>query len=295
MNILQEFQTLLGFRPMKKATASIKKLAKAKVKFARLNTKTGTYTPVENRKDGTHKIRESAGDSAVAEPIKRGRKSFVNPETQAIVRRPKPPKFGVRQEVPRIAPDEPRESRPDIPTGATHLAYHAVGGRTIIFAPIAHLDELASMRGTIKFGKLRANEDFVSLMPGEEGDVTSWKDGVTRMATGNEPGSGNAGKQTAAPTAPRAPKPPKIAGASSTAVAGESLPAAPKRNVNAIAGVNRPAKGSKTGEVWDACDALKTELKRVPTKDEVCAKLPAHNPGTVGTQRSAWVRFHGLK
>jgi len=69
------------------------------------------------------------------------------------------------------------------------------------------------------------------------------------------------------------------------------------RNADSQNGVTRPAKGTKTGQVWDAADAISTSKNGQPaTIAEVKEKLAGSvNDATTRTQYSRWRNYHGIK
>lgn len=175
----------------------------------------------------------------------------------------------------------------EIPAGATHVCYTTSSGRAEIIAAVSAASDFKDMRGTLRYGIYHAASDrFQSLMPADAADP---------YLEDHEPMPCRAPIQehrtmkaelplpplatTTAPAAPKAPRAPKAA------------PAAPKApRAPAVPGTApaRPAPGSKTAAVWDAADALVEELGRVPSKAELLAKLPGHNPSTISVQFSAW-------
>jgi hypothetical protein len=233
-------------------TSNLTELAEKEVPFVKV-TKAGEYMPRKSKKGATHRV-ETTPNSVVTEPLKKWPKH----------------KPGELYGAPRIAdeqPDDNMEWHPPIPDGATHLEYST--SRTAIIAPIGHLSDYRLGRGKIRFGRLRYEDEFVSMMP--EARDFELEDGVCIVVR--------------QPDAPIPAKPAKEASAE---------PRAP-RTAAPTATIKPPKAGSTTGSIWEACAALRAELDRCPTKDEVCAKLPALNPGTIGTQFSAWRRFNGLK
>lgn len=83
-------------------------------------------------------------------------------------------------------------------------------------------------------------------------------------------------KKPAKPAAPKAPKPAKSA--------------QPVQN-----GMTQPREGGKTRAIWDLCDSLKSNLKRVPTRGEVLEAAPkGAKPNMVATQYGYWRRFMGI-
>lgn len=269
-------------KPPALKSSNLHELELAGAKFVK-PTKDGAYEVRKDKKTGTHKI-EITPTSTLAVPVKRW---------------PKPPKNFKLPDPIGAQPEEP--ARPDdhswhpaIPAGATWVQY--IAGSVALMLPIAALDTLRGFRGQIRFGKLRYDEDFVCMMPGEEGNVTSWKDGRTAFAEGNDPATLKQKEKAAAERAERLANPPahvKEAFAKQAerrkAVAGPQPGDAPGIQQN---GVKKPKEGSTVASIWAACDELAAKLARQPVKAEVAAKLPALNPGTVGTQFSAWRRFH---
>lgn len=244
-----------------KKTANLTKLADDGVAFVKTDKKTGEYTPKKSKKGATHRIEETK-NSVIAAPVKKW---------------PKPPKApGGTYGKPRIS-DEVATSTapiqhlhvPEMPLGATHLEYS--NSTTAIVAPITQLSDYLGFRGTLRFGKLRYNEDFVSMMPGEEG----------------QRGSGD--KDVAIVQAPKLPKPPKAPTAAQSSPSTEKKSATPGK-------VTRPAPGSKTGRIWDIADSILVDGQR-PDAAELKAAVLAlavkegTNAGTAATQFSAWRRF----
>lgn len=81
------------------------------------------------------------------------------------------------------------------------------------------------------------------------------------------------------------------AASTETKAAKPAKPASDKQN-----GVTRPAKGTKTGRVWDLADELskkhKTPARR---KDVLDAALAEGIPTSTGaTQYGKWRKYHGL-
>lgn len=240
------------------ATDNLTKLADEGVAFTKRNKKTGEHQPVKSKKAATYIIEETE-NSVLAVPVKKW---------------PKPPKApDAAYGAPRISDEQPSSAEPiqrltipEMPTGATHLEYAT--STTAIIAPITMMSDFLGFRGTIRFGKLRYNEDFVSLMPEDKGEV----------------GSGD--REVVIKQAPKPPKAPAPA---------QSSPSAPAKPISS-AKVTRPAAGSKTGQVWDIADLLLLDGKRPTDADLKAGVIKAAvalgmNPGTANTQFSAWRRF----
>lgn len=265
-------------KPLK--SPSLLELELAGAKFVK-PTKDGEYVAKKSKKQGaTHKI-ETTSTSTLAVPLKKWKHKSVN--------------AGYGE--PKVADEQPADDHswhPPIPAGATWIEYST--STAAIMMPISELHSLRGFRGKIRFGKLRYEEDFISLMPGEVGNITRWKDGVTIFAEGNSPAELKAKAKAAAERVERQNNPPEHV-KEAFAKQAAARRAAPGPRPGDIpgkiqCGVKKPTEG-KTAEVWAACDALLKELGRCPSKAEAVAKLPAVNPGTVGTQHSAWRRFYG--
>lgn len=270
-------------KPKLKKSASLHELELADVKYIK-PTKDGEYAAKKTKKEATHKI-EITSTSTLAVPLKKWKHKSIN---------------GGYGE-PKVADEQPaglddHSWHPPIPAGSTWIEYSTA--RASIMYPMHMLDSLRGFRGKIRFGKLRYEEDFVSLMPGEVGNVTRWKDGVTIFAEGNAPHEIKAREKAAADRMERALNPaPHVKEAFAKQAEARRAPAGPRPgDIPGVTqcGVTKTKAGGATAAVWEACDELLKELGRCPTKAEVLPKLPKMNPGTVGTQHSAWRRFHGL-
>lgn len=92
-------------------------------------------------------------------------------------------------------------------------------------------------------------------------------------------------KAPAAKPAPKAPKPPKEA-------------AEPKEARITQNGITRPKPGGNTGNVWDACDAVKAKKGSAPTFVEVDEyiekKWPAIPTATRRSNYAVWRKFNGI-
>lgn len=62
-------------------------------------------------------------------------------------------------------------------------------------------------------------------------------------------------------------------------------------------GISRPKADTKTGKVWEICDALSAQLGRPPERKLVmdAATKEGINEATCATQFGRWRKFHGLK
>ncbi len=241
----------------KPVTPNLTKLADEGVAFVKMTKGKEAYRPVASKKQASHKIEETE-NSVLAVPVKKW---------------PKPPKApDAAYGAPRIDDEQPSSAEPlqrltvpDMPTGATHLEYAT--STTAIVAPVTMLGDFMAFRGTIRFGRLRYGDTFVSMMPGEEG----------------EKGSGE--KEVVIKQAPKPPKAPAPA---------QSSPSAAVKPTSS-AKVSRPAAGSKTARVWDLADSLapKININGGNLKVEVlsAAAKEGINGGTANTQFSAWRRF----
>jgi hypothetical protein len=74
-------------------------------------------------------------------------------------------------------------------------------------------------------------------------------------------------------------------------VPAEKPKAAPAPKAEQRNGIAKPMRGL-TLDVWNACDALKTEGKET-TLEALTEKLPAYNVSTIRTQRQRWKTYHG--
>lgn len=270
-----------------KKTADLLALELLGVKFVKL-LKRGECVAKKSKKGATHKL-SGTKLSSLIEPLKRW---------------PKPPKNIVLPAPIGAQPDEPERPtdhdwHPPIPIGATWLEYSTSVGS--IMAPIDTIGDYRGFRGKLRFGKLRYNEDFVSMMPGEEGNVTFWSDGRTSFAEGKDPAALKAKEAKAVAIQERkdAGLPPAVAEAFAARTAARKVPPGPRAGDVAGKvqnGVRKPGAGGKTARVWEICDTLHTKHKRTPTKDEVFAIAVAKekaSPGMTGTQLSYWRRFYG--
>lgn len=277
--------------PIKKST-SLRELAEHEVKHVKV-TKTG-YEARHSKKGATHKIEETKGGngepSVLATPLKKWKHKSVNGGYGE-------PKIPEEQATPEVAIDH--SWHPPIPEGATHLQYST--SKASILCPIEYVNDFKGFRGTIRFGKIRYNEDFVSMMPGEEGNVTYWKDGRTAFAEGKDPASMRAKEKAAEDRAQRIAQglPEHVANAFKAKTESRRVPPGPRpgdvpgKRQN---GVLKPGAGGKTARVWEICEELLASLKRVPTKQDVFAiavDKEGAKPGMVSTQHSYWRRFHG--
>lgn len=253
--------------------------------------KDGTCVGKKSKKGATHSLTGTKLSSLI-EPLKKW---------------PKPPKVlapagrdPIGTQVDTLRPDD-QSWHPPLPEGATWLEYSNSHGS--IMCPIADLHMFRDYRGgKLRFGKLRYNEDFVSMMPGEEGNVTYWKDGRTAFSEGKDPASlKNAAKAAQAAQERKAAGLP-VATAAAFKAQSERRKAAPGPRPGDVAGkiqngVRKPGAGGKTDRIWCICDGLLKELGRTPTKAEVWAKALAGDKetsaGMMGTNYSYWRRFYG--
>lgn len=251
--------------PLKKS-GSLVELAEKGIAHVKL-AKDGSYEARKGKKGATHKLVETP-TSVVAEPLsKKANKLMVASAAS----------YGP----PRI-PDEPQEApkkwHPPIPEGATHLEYS--NSHTAIIEGINKLEDYRDFRGgKLRFGRLRYNEDFVSMMPEDAGEGSGERQVVLRKADSPSPGASTSpeSKPAKASKAPAGPRPGDI----------------PGKRQN---GVLKPGAGGKTARVWEICDQLLAELGRTPTKAEVLAiavDKEKASPGMATTQHSYWRRFYG--
>jgi hypothetical protein len=135
-----------------KKTTSLQTLAEANVKHIKV-TKAGEYIPRKSKKGASHLVTETK-NSIIAEPRKKWPKH----------------KPGKAYGPPRVSTEQPKvptiPGLPDIPPDTTHLEYS--NSKVAVVAPIEMLEDYQHFRGgKIRFGKLRYDEDFISLMPDE--------------------------------------------------------------------------------------------------------------------------------
>lgn len=275
--------------PLTKST-SIRELADADITHAKLNPKTGEYIARKGKAGASHKIIETPGGP--------GKPSILAAPLGKAPKRPKAPEaaYGPAR-IPDEAPESSAGWHPAIPEGATWLEYAT--STAAILMPISELDALRGFRGKIRFGRLRYNEDFVSMMPGEEGNITRFKDGVTAFAEGKDPATLKAKERSAAAQAERLANPSEhVKEAFAARAAARRVPAGPRPGDKPGLiqnGVRKPGAGGKTARVWEICEQLMKTLGRTPTKPEVLAVSVGKekaSPGMSATQHSYWRRFH---
>lgn len=250
--------------------------------------KDGTAIVKKGKKGATHKI-EGTKLSTLAAPLGKG------PKPPKEIKLPAP----IGAQVDILRPDD-QSWHPPIPEGATWIMYQT--STHSLMTAISDLPMFRDWRGgTIHFGRLRYGEDFVSMMPGEEGNVTSWKTGTTCFAEGKDPSSLKSAAKAAATAAERkaAGLTPTVAAAFKARAEARKVPPGPRpgdvpgKKQN---GVSKPGAGGKTHRVWEICDELLAKLKHTPTKAEVFAiavDKEKASPGMTGTQHSYWRRFYG--
>ena len=266
-------------------TDNLRVLAEQDVKFAKM-AEDGTCTPRHSKAGATHAIVETDNRGVLTQPLAKLKKRKGD---------------GSEAYGPARIPDEKPlpdgQWHPPIPEGADWVQYCTSVAQMLI--PITMLNDLRFFRGKIRFGRLKWGEDFVSLMPGEVGNITRWSDGVTVFAEGNSPDEIKAKAASMAKRAERLANPPAHVKAAFAANV-ERRKAAPGPRPDDVpgvvqCGVRKPGAASATGKVWEVADGLMASLKRVPTKAEVvegAAKFNV-NPSTGATQFSCWRRFHG--
>lgn len=235
-------------KPVPPKTDNLTKLADEGVAFAKRDKKTGEFQPVKTKKQATHKIEETP-NSVVAAPVKKWPKPPKAPDAAYG-----PPR--ISDEVATSSEPIQRLTVPVMPNGSTHLEYAT--STTAIVAPVNMLSDFMHFRGTIRFGRLRYGDTFVSMMPGEEG----------------QKGSGE--KEVVIKEAPKPPKAPAPA---------QSSPSAPAKPASS-GKIARPAAGSKTGRIWELADLHKEKGAVL-----AAAGKEGINSGTANTQFSAWRRF----
>lgn len=268
-------------------TADLLALELLGFKFVKL-FKGGECVGKKSKKGATHSL-SGTKLSSLIEPLKRA------PNPPKNIKLPAP----LGSQVDVLRPDD-ESWHPAIPKGATWLEFS-----TSTCSMLCSITDLPMFRdyrgGKIRFGKLRYNEDFVSMMPGEEGNVTLWKDGRTVFADGKDPATLKR-KEAAAEAAierKAAGLPPAVAAAFKAKSEARRVPAGPRPGDIAGKrqnGVQKPGAGGKTARVWDICDELLKKLGRCPTKAEVLAisvDKEKASPGMSGTQHSYWRRFYG--
>jgi len=263
-------------------------------------TKSGEVMPRKSKKDATHVVIETANGGAIAEPIKKHKHKSVNGGYGE-------PRIATEQAVAAPTASLAETWHPPVPAGASWIQY--IAGSTILMMPLKDLESLRGFRGKIVFGRLRYNEDFVNMMPGdEEGNVTRWKDGVTIFAEGKSPAE-LAKKRASMERVELARQMMKEAGVDGLAphvaqafkAKSEARRVPPGPRPGDVAGkiqngVRKPGAGGKTARVWEICDELLKSLGRAPTKTEVLAVSVGKekaSPGMSGTQFSYWRRFYG--
>lgn len=252
-------------------TTNLTKLADESVPFVKV-TKDGNYIPKAKKKGATHKVEETA-NSVLIEPLAKWPK-HKNPEKA----------YGA----PRI-PDEINHAaetakittaswHPPIPEGTTWLEYRS--GNTIVCEEIRFLHEYENRRGTLRFGKLRYGDTFVSLMPeDQQDDARRIAENVTKF---------------------QRPKLPKAAPSPAQGEKRAPTPAKPRANDvpgQRQNGVAKPGAGSKTGQVWEIADATLVKVNihggELQKQTLAACEKAGISKGTAATQFSAWRRFYG--
>lgn len=246
-----------------KATTSLQELADKGVKKVKV-TKANEYVPTKGK--ATHNVVVSPG-SVLVDPVKKWPKHKGGPTAA----------YGP----PRIADEQPSTAaawHPPIPDGATHAEYsnsNLTGGTVSIACEIKFLEDFRTLRGgRIRFGRLRYDDTFVSMMPDDQGDTSK------PLVRENPlpPPVAKTGQGQAFVGAKPAPKPKKAVGPQP----GDQ----PGLRQN---GVTKPKAGA-TAQVWSILDACKGDKAQAAAQ----AKAANINPSTFAVQSSAWRKFHAV-
>lgn len=243
-------------------TASVTDLFDADFNFARLR-KDGTYEGQKKRRKDTTHLLEETKISVVATPLKSWPKH-----------KSKNAGYGKPRYTDMQVPTN-SENRLNIPNGATHFEYST--SRIALVDTVNHVQDVAHMRGQLRFGILRAGDRFEYL---DEG--TELKDGTCLV---------NKDKQVERVVRehPELPKPPKKKAADQPSpYATMVLPKPPAKKTPSqpvatgktpSAKVARPPKPAGGESVCGFIDKLIEEGGR--TKVEICAlvlkKFPDRN------------------